>query len=59
MTTFTNESGTKAVRITQEFTGIIRAAYFQIYNNEEQVLLFKSFNSIKQAQKWALNILGI
>jgi hypothetical protein len=59
MTTFTNESGTKSVRITQEFTGIIRAAYFQIYNNEEQVLLFKSFNSIKQAEKWAFNILGI
>ena len=57
MTTFTN--GSKSVKLRTEFTGIIRAAYIQTYNGEEQVLEFKSFNSIKQAEKWAIKILGI
>ena len=57
MTIYTN--GSKAVKIRTEFTGVIRAAYIQTYNGEEQVLEFKSFNSIKKAEKWAFKILGI
>lgn len=53
MTTLKNQSGSKAVKISTEFTGIIRAAYIQIYQSEEQVLEFKSFNTIKNAEKWA------
>lgn len=53
MTTLKNQSGSKTVKISTEFTGIIRAAYIQIYQGEEQVLEFKSFNTIKNAEKWA------
>ena len=34
------------------------AAYVQICNNDQQVLDFKTFASIKNAEKWAAKILN-
>ena len=48
-----NTTGSKLVRITKDSTGMIRAAYVQVYNGEEQVLDFKSYKSEKTAEKWA------
>jgi hypothetical protein len=53
MTTLKNTTGTKAVRITTDSTNSVRAAYFQIYNGSEQVLEFKTFATIKNAERWA------
>lgn len=57
MTTITNQKGSKAVNITTDATGIVRAMYVQNYNGEQQVLQSKSFSSIKNAEKWATKIL--
>ena len=53
MTTLTNASGTKAVNISIDGTGMVRAFYVQIYNGEQQVLDSKSYSSVNMAQKWA------
>ena len=53
MTTLTNASGTKAVNISTDGTGMVRALYVQIYNGEQQVLDSKSYSSVNMAQKWA------
>jgi len=53
MTTFTNATGTKAVNISTDGIGMVRAMYVQIYNGEQQVLDSKSYSSVKMAQKWA------
>jgi|688.fasta_scaffold374146_3 hypothetical protein len=58
MTLIKNNTGSKAVRISTDSTGCIRAAYVQIYNGEEQVLDFKTFATIKNAEKWANKILA-
>lgn len=58
MTTLKNTTGSKAVNISTDATGTVHAAYVQIYKGEEQVLEFKSFASIKNAQKWAVKILN-
>jgi len=53
MTTLRNATGTKAVNISTDGTGMVRAMYVQIYNGEQQVLDSKSYSSVKMAQKWA------
>jgi len=53
MTTLTNQTGSKAVKISTDGTNSVRAAFIQIYNGEEQVLEFKTFANIKNAEKWA------
>jgi len=53
MTTLRNETGTKAVNISTDGTGTVRAMYVQIYNGQEQVLESKSYKSFKTAEKWA------
>jgi len=58
MTILKNTTGTKAVKITKDTTGTIRAMYIQIYNGAEQVLESKSYSTIKKAQKWATKILN-
>lgn len=57
MTTFTNTTGSKAVNITTDATGNVRAMYVQVYNGEQQVLHSKTFSTIKNAEKWANKIL--
>jgi len=58
MRTFTNTTGTKAVKISQDATGTFRAMFVQIYSNEQQVLDSKDFTSINRASKWANKILN-
>jgi hypothetical protein len=58
MTTLKNTTGSKAVNISTDGNGYVRAAYVQIYKGEEQVLDFKTFASIKNAEKWANKILA-
>ena len=58
MTTLKNTTGTKAVNITTDASGNVRAMYVQIYNNEQQVLQSKSFTSVKTAEKWAAKLLN-
>lgn len=58
MTTIKNTTGSKAVNITTDATGNVRAMYVQIYNDEQQVLQAKSFSSIKNAEKWANKVLA-
>ena len=58
MTTIKNTTGSKAVNITTDATGNVRAMYVQIYNGEEQVLQVKTFSSIKNAEKWANKVLA-
>ena len=53
MTTIFNQSQSKAVNITTDATGNVRAMYVQIYNGEQQVLQTKTFASITKAEKWA------
>jgi hypothetical protein len=53
MTTITNTTGTKAVNITTDATGTVRAMYVQNYNGEQQVLQAKSFATVARAEKWA------
>jgi hypothetical protein len=58
MTTVTNTTGSKAVNITTDAQGIVRAMYVQVYNGEQQVLQSKEFASVKNAEKWANKILN-
>ena len=58
MTTLTNRTGSKEVRIMTDATGSIHAMYCQIYNGEAQVLQAKSFASVKNAEKWGNKILN-
>jgi hypothetical protein len=53
MATFKNTTGTKAVNITRDATGMVRAFYVQIYKGEEQVLQSNSFSTWAKAEKWA------
>ena len=53
MTTLKNTTGTKAVNISTDATGTVRAMFVQIYNGQEQVLESKSYSTIKRAEKWA------
>ena len=53
MTTLRNTTGSKAVNISTDATGIVIAMYVQIYNGEQQVLQSKTFATIKNAVKWA------
>jgi hypothetical protein len=52
MTTLRNTTGTKAVNISTDGTGTVRAMFVQVYNGQEQVLESKSFSSVKRAEKW-------
>ena len=58
MTIFTNQTGSKKVKITTDATGSVRAMFIQVYNNEEQVLQAKSFSNIANAEKWSKKILN-
>jgi hypothetical protein len=58
MTTLKNTTGSKAVNITTDATGTVRAMYVQMYNNEQQVLQAKTFANTKNAEKWANKILN-
>jgi len=58
MTTFKNTTGSKAVNITTDATGNVRAMYVQIYKGEQQVLQSKTFANSKNAEKWAKKILN-
>ena len=58
MTTIKNNTGTKAVNISTDATGMINAMYVQIYKGQEQVLQSKSYKTEKAAIKWANKILG-
>jgi len=57
MTTITNTTGTKAVNITTDATGNVRAMYVQYYNGSQQVLQSKTFKTLKAATTWAKLIL--
>jgi hypothetical protein len=60
MTTFTNNTGTKLVKITKDGTGAIRAMYVQVYyNGEQDVMQAKTFKTETRATKWAKTILNI
>lgn len=58
MTTITNTTGSKAVNITKDATGTVRAMLVHIYNGEQQVIKSKDFAKIQSAEKWAKSILG-
>jgi hypothetical protein len=58
MTTISNSTGSKAVNISTDATGKVRAMYVQIYKGEQQVLQSKDFANIKNAEKWASKILA-
>lgn len=58
MTTLKNTTGSKAVNITTDGTGNVRAMYVQVYNGEQQVLQSKTFATTKNAEKWAKKILN-
>lgn len=59
MTKLTNTRGTKAVNISTDGTGTVRAMYVQIYDGQDQVLESKSYSTIKRAEKWAKEKLGL
>jgi len=52
MTTITNTTGSKAVKVSKNIDRFI-AMYVQIYNGTEQVLESKSFATEKRALTWA------
>lgn len=58
MKTIKNNTGSKAVNISKDGTGIFRAMFIQIYNGEESVQQSKSFKTINSAEKWAIKILN-
>ncbi len=58
MITLKSTTGRKAVNISTDATGNVRAMYVQINNGEEQVLQAKSFANTKNAEKWAKQILN-
>ena len=53
MKTLRNTTGTKAVNISTDTTGMVRAMFIQLYNGHEQVLESKTYSTIKRAEKWA------
>ena len=53
MITLRNTTGTKAVNISIDGTGMARAMLVQIYDGQEQVLDSKSYKSLKTAERWA------
>lgn len=53
MTTLKNTTGTKAVNISTDASGNVRAMYVQIYKGHEQVLDSKTYKTKKAATKWA------
>lgn len=55
MKTIKNNSGSKAVNIRKDATGMIRAFYVQ----GDQVLQAKSYTTIKSAEKWARKVLNL
>jgi len=52
MTTLKNTTGTKEVRITNQY-GTFLCFYGQNYKGEFQVLDNKDYKSFKMAEKWA------
>ena len=58
MITLKSTTGRKAVNISTDATGNVRAMYVQLNNGEEQVLQAKSFANTKNAEKWAKQILN-
>ena len=58
MTTIKNTTGSKAVNITKDATGNVRAMYVQIYNGEQQLLEAQTFATTQNAEKWANKILS-
>ena len=58
MTNSKFQIGQKAVNISTDATGNVRAMYVQIYNGEQQVLQTKTFSTVKNAEKWANKILN-
>ncbi|MDA1120885.1 MAG: hypothetical protein O2887_10425 [Bacteroidetes bacterium] len=55
MRTITNTTGTKAVNLLIDGTGVIRAMYVQIYDGQEQVLETETYSTMKRAIKWAIS----
>jgi hypothetical protein len=58
MKTIRNKTGSKAVNITTDATGCVKAQYVQVYYGEEQVLQSKIFATVERAEKWAYKILN-
>ena len=58
MISITNLTGSKAVNISTDSTGKIRAVYVQVYNGDQQVIEFKTFSTKGRAEKWANSILN-
>lgn len=58
MSTIKNATGSKAVNITVDGSGNVRAMYVQIYQGEQQVLQAKTFSTKARAEKWANKILA-
>jgi hypothetical protein len=58
MTTLTNTTKTKAVKISNSAPQVFNAVYVQIYNNEEDVVQLKTFKTMQGATKWAKTILN-
>jgi hypothetical protein len=58
MRTLRNTTGSKAVNISTDANGTVKAMYVQIYNGEQQVLQAKDFATVKNAEKWANKILN-
>jgi hypothetical protein len=59
MKTFKNQSGSKMVRYSYDYESkVFRAFYLDVYNNEEQLLKYKSFKSENNASKWAAKMLA-
>jgi len=58
MTTLKNTTGTKEVQIRNNGEKSVIAMYCQIYHGESQVLKSKSFANVKNAEKWAKQVLN-
>lgn len=58
MTTLTNTTGSKEVKIRKNGENLFIAMYCQVYYGESQVLQSKSFANQKNAEKWANKVLN-
>jgi YbbR domain-containing protein len=58
MTTLTNTTGSKEVQIRRNGEKSVIAMYCQVYQGESQVLQSKSFANVKNAEKWAKQVLN-
>jgi hypothetical protein len=58
MTTVTNSTGAKAVNISIDASGKVRAMHVQFYDGGQQVLQAKTFSTVGAAEKWAAKILN-